>query len=167
MTKSYSFVFDLDGVLADWTHRLMYDGEKFYEEMLNDPAIPAGAVLFNMLVTQAQIIGHAIQHGKEVGVELQSAEVPFVDIWTCRPERTRLITQEWLGHAGLLMPRRILMRDDLDVRPHHRIKMEWYRNFYESKGEQVFLIFEDNADTIKAFRDEGITVYQTQESPLN
>lgn len=161
MTKSYSFIFDLDGVIADWRHRLMLQGEAFYDAMLQDPLIPAGAVLYNMLVTQAQIIGHAVQIGK-----VQGAEVPFVDIMTCRPERMRMATMQWFAQSELLAPRRLLMREDLDVRDHHIIKMQMYREYYEGK-EEVIIMFEDNKDTIKAFRNEGITVYQVCESPFN
>jgi len=160
-TKSYSFIFDLDGVLSDWRHRLMLQGEHFHDAMISDPGIPAGVVLFNMLVTQAQIIGHAIQMGK-----VEGAEVPFVDIMTCRPERMRITTMQWMANTGLLSPRRLLMREDLDVRAHHIIKMEMYREYYRDK-EEVLILFEDNADTIKAFRNEGITVYQVCESPFN
>ena len=165
--KSYVFLIDLDGVLADWSHRLPLiqqepeDREAFYAAMANDPVIPAGCVLFNMLVTQAQIIGHAISAGNVTG-----AEVPFVDIITCRPERTRDTTMVWFEANGLLAPRRMHMREDLDTRPHSVIKMEMYEKYYKGK-EEVLVLFEDNADTIKAFRDIGITVYQVCESGLN
>jgi hypothetical protein len=129
--------------------------------MPNDPVIPAGCVLYNFLVTQAQVIGHAISLGK-----VEGAEVPFVDVMTCRPERTREITQQWFVNNGLLAPRRMHMREDLDTRPHHIIKLDMYRKHYDGK-EEVMVLFEDNVDTIKAFRDIGITVYQVCESGLN
>jgi hypothetical protein len=163
----YALLFDLDMVLADWSHRLPLiqqeppDREAFYAAMPADPPIPAGVVLYNMLITQAQIIGHAIQAGN-----VQGAEVPFVDVLTCRPERTREVTMQWFVDNGLLAPRAMHMREDLDVRPHHLIKLDMYRKHYDGK-EEVLVLFEDNADTIKAFRDIGITVYQVCESGLN
>ncbi len=165
--KSYVFLVDLDGVMADWSHRLPLihqeqpDWEAFYAAMPADPVIPAGCVLFNFLVTQSQIIGHAIAAGNVHG-----AEVPFVDVVTCRPERTRQVTMEWFTANGLLAPRHMHMREDMDTRPHHIIKLDMYRQHYDGK-EEVLVLFEDNTDTIKAFRDIGITVYQVCESGLN
>jgi hypothetical protein len=162
MTRSYVFLWDIDGVLADWNHRLMCcDRDEFYARMKDDPPIPAGVVIYNMLVTQAQIIGHAVQHGK-----LENAEIPYVDVMTCRPRSTAQITYEWFQANGLLMPRAIHMREDDDHRPHKEIKMDMYERYYKDK-EEVLVLFEDNIETIKAFRDIGITVYQVCESPLH
>lgn len=184
--KSYVFLFDLDMVLADWTHRLplihitkidgdtpmdispandpkpIADWDGFYAAMPRDPVIPAGCVLYNFLVTQAQIVGHAVE---AAGKELQGAEVPYVDVITCRPERTRQVTMEWFVANGLLAPRRMHMREDLDVRPHHEIKMEMYQKYYAGK-EEVLCLWDDNEDTIRAFRSIGVTVYDPGRPPL-
>ena len=165
--KSYVFLWDIDMVLADWSHRLPHiqkepqDWPAFYEAMPNDPVIPAGAVLLNLLITQCQILGHAVVGGNVLG-----AEIPFIDVITCRPERMRQTTMEWFVKNELLAPRTMHMRADLDTRPHHVIKMEMYEKFYKGK-EEILVVFEDSPETIKAFRNEGITVYQVCESQLN
>lgn len=167
-TVGYALIFDLDGVLADWSHRRYHYGTDWSDnspDMLasrevgnllipNDEPIGAGVVLFNMLITQAHIIGRAI-----VGSGLDDAQVPFVDILTCRPNRLREVTVKWMNDKGLLAPRALHMRADDDHRPHEVIKMEMYEKFYKGK-EDVMVLFEDNERTIKAFREAGITVYQ-------
>lgn len=167
---AYVFLFDIDMVLADWRPgRKFVDCDKpdwpaYYQTLPDFPVIPAGAVLFNFLVTQSQIIGHAIQAGK--GDLPEGAEIPYVDVITCRPERTREATMNWFVANALLAPRQMHMREDMDGRPHHLIKLDMYRKHYEGK-EEALILFEDNADTIRAFRDIGVTVYQTCASGLN
>ena len=159
MMRSYVILFDVDSVLSDWNHRRHhYDDPATHElgnELLpNDDPIPAGVVLYNMLLTQAQIISHAIVHAN-----MKDAEIPYVDVITCRPERMRQATMEWFVKNGLLAPRSLHMRDDLDTRPHAEIKWEMYETYYKGK-EECLVLFEDNPETTQYFRERGVTVYQ-------
>lgn len=159
MIRPYAFLFDIDGVLADCSKSIHHYNagniQEFHKEMAMFPIIHAGVVLYNFLVTQAQIIGHAITHGN-----IEGAEVPFVDLITARPERMRQTTMEWFESNGLLAPRNLHMRADDDFRDPSTIKLEIYHKHYFAK-EEVLMLFEDNAETIRAFRDLGITCYQT------
>jgi hypothetical protein len=159
MNKGYVILFDIDGVLAE--RQEFPDLDAFYAALPTMQGIPAGVVLFNLLTTQAQIVGHAIIHGKIMG-----AEIPFVDLITCRKESSREATMKWCDEIGMIVPRKMLMRADDDHRPHKEIKMDMYERYYKDK-EEVLVLFEDNIETIKAFRDIGITVYQVCESPLH
>jgi len=141
MKKSYAIIFEIDGVLMD------SKGE----------AIPSGVVLFNMLVTQAQIIGHALREDDG------DHEIPYVDIVTNRPERDRSKMIEWCNGIGMLEPRAIHMREDLDMRPPHIIKQESSQNIYAGKGEEVLMRFESDPDTVEAFTSLGVSCYQSNE----
>lgn len=159
--KSYAILFDLDGVIADWRRRLQHrdngDWETFYKEMPYDELLPAGAVVYNLMATQCRILGHAIH---EKGLD---ADVPMVDIVTCRPEKMRSVTVAWLVSNGLVMPRNLHMRPDDDERPHHEIKADMYRQFYQKRGESVLVLFEDNTETIEAFEKLGVPCVHTRE----
>ena len=174
---NYVILFDLDGVIADWSHRLPYiqlnkldadtpidlspandpkpyaDWDAFYAAMPDDPIIEAGATLYNLLATQCLVLGHAI---REKQIE---ADTPFIDLISCRPEKMRQVTLDWLNKNELIMPRNLHLRADNDDRPHWRIKLDMYEQFYEGR-ETVLVVFEDNAETIAAFRGMGITCYQ-------
>lgn len=140
--KSYVIIFEIDGVIAN------EDGE----------AIQAGAVLYNMLVTQAHIVGHSLQHMEQTGADTEGGEIPFVDIVTKRPERLREETVQWFVDNGLLAPRAMHMRKDLDTREDWRIKSEQIREIYSGKDE-VFAMFEGNSTTARNFLACGVSCY--------
>ena len=163
--SAYAIIFDLDGCLADWSHRLHYieikgpvmdpkpnaDWDAFYDAMPDDPVLP-GAVLYNLLVNQSRFLQRQVALGKG------SFDVPVVDILTCRPEKMRAVTESWFERNGLLKPRAMHMRADDDDRPHAEIKLEMYRQHYLGK-EEVIAVFDDNPDIIAAFRSAGVMAY--------
>ena len=167
MTQSYCILWDLDGCIADWSHRLHYinNGETFpqqkrenidafYAAMPDDPVMP-GAAIWNLLANQAAMIQ------KAVIAKALNVDYPVCDILTCRPEKMRAVTLDWFERNGLMLPRALHMRADDDNRPHHEIKLEMYRQHYAGK-EEVLAFYDDNADTIAAFKALGITCYHVQ-----
>lgn len=150
-------LFDLDGVIADWSHRLPLGigTDEFYAAMPNDAPIEAGSTIFNYLVMHCAMVNNEIMV-KNIGMDMM-----FVDILSCRPEKMRQTTVDWLSANDLFMPRNLHLRADNDDRPHWRIKLDMYEQFYKGK-ESVLVLFEDNAETIEVFRREGITCYQAQ-----
>lgn len=163
MSKPYVLLFDIDGVLADWSHRLHFikrqnwqdiflpDWDAFYAAMPDDPVLP-GAIIYNLLVGQSRFLHRQVSLGKA------ACEYPVVDCVTCRPEKMRCVTVDWFERNGLLQPRVIHMRRDDDMRPHHEIKVEIWKKHYE-RVETVLAIFDDNAETIAAFKELGVTAY--------
>lgn len=175
---SYVLLFDIDGCIADWSHRLHHieitkiegnqpidirpimdpkpyaDWDAFYAAMPDDPVLP-GATIWNLLANQAAMIQ------KAVIAKALNIEYPVCDILTCRPEKMRAVTVDWLERNGLMLPRALHMRADDDNRPHHEIKLEMYRQHYAGK-EEVLAFYDDNADTIAAFKALGITCYHVQ-----
>ncbi|CAK0755435.1 conserved hypothetical protein [Gammaproteobacteria bacterium] len=153
---SYVIVWDLDGCIADWAHRVPLleakDYDAFYAAMSKDEPIAAGAVIYNLLATQSMVLGHAIQEAK------LEADIPFVDIITCRPEHVRHKTEKWMEDNGIIAPRSMHMRANNDNRPHVEIKMEIYRKRYR-EGE-VLAVFDDSPEIVEAWRKAGVACYQ-------
>ena len=154
----YAILWDLDQCIADWSHRLPLreagNWTDFYAEIPNDPTLP-GAVLWNLLANQARMLEQAVIQ------KALNIDYPVLDVLTCRPERMREATVKWFEDNGLLQPRVMHMRRDDDIRPPQEIKVEMWRKHYEGV-EEVLALFEDNADTIEAFREIGITCYHVR-----
>lgn len=155
--NSYVILWDIDGCIADWSHRLpliqppigmVADWHSFYEAMPHDRTLP-GAVIWNLLANQAAMIQ------KAVAEKALDMDYPVLDVLTCRPNKMRAVTVDWFERNGLMLPRAMHMRADDDNRPHHVIKTEIYREHYEGK-EDVLCVVDDNAETIAAFRALGI-----------
>ena len=159
---SYVFIWDIDGTLANAEHRIHHlantpiDWDAFLEGAYKDELIPAGATLYNLLVTQCRQLGHLIQNN-----ELE-ADIPYVDVMTGRPERFREPTMKWFEASGLLLPRDVHMRPDDDHRPDSVLKIEMYERIYKDQ-ETVLAVFEDRDRCVKAWRQAGVTCYQVAE----
>lgn len=126
------YIFDIDGVLADIEHRLIYrkrnDFDNFYDEdiMAKDKLISAGKELLDLM--------------NKDGIVVYS---------TGRPERTRKTTIEWLVKYGFPV-RAILMREDNDFRPSPEVKLDhvWeimkeFRETLETSNGTVYFIDDD------------------------
>ncbi len=105
---------DIDGVLADCTHRLHYLKEKNYarfyndQNVIRDEIIPSGYEL----VRAFQRIG---------------AEIHFV---SSRNELCRGATMEWLYHKASIRKGIVAMRNKSDFRPSPIVKVELVREVY-------------------------------------
>ena len=62
---------------------------------------PAAATIYNMVATQARVLGHAIREAK-----LEDA-TPFVDIFTDKPESDRIKIMDWLRTNDIDAPRKL------------------------------------------------------------
>lgn len=108
--EKYTYIFDIDGVIADIEHRLKYarnkDYEKFYsdEEMIEDKEIRIGLELLRNLKRARR----------------DNTEIVFA---TGRPEKTRRITKIWLQNNSLPTDN-LYMRKDGDYRPSDVVKVE-------------------------------------------
>ena len=117
------YVFDIDGTVADCTHRLSLidkrihpkakdrDYNRFFEELSNDAPIDYMVDLCRTLIS----------------ADLESGHFGSVVFLTGRPERTRDATVDWLNEHNLTCtisddPDRdavdnLIMRDDGDILP--------------------------------------------------
>lgn len=132
-------IFDLDGTLADCTHRvpLLPDWDAFYAACFEDSPIESIATLYR---------------------ELSELFLYDVHIWTGRRQSEEDKTWMWLDEHRLPIPdgSNFLMRPDGDHRPDTELKSLWL-------DEADFipdLVFEDRASVVKMYRDRGIQVCQ-------
>lgn len=112
---------DIDGVLADCTHRLHYalkekDYDKYYDdnEVIQDGLIYSGYELI-------ELFRHA------------GAEVHFV---SSRNERCRASTMKWLCEKASMKKGIVAMRDENDFRPSPIVKVELIKELYDALAKR-------------------------------
>ena len=140
-------IFDLDGTLADCTHRLPLiqgkdrDYVKFHSACLKDKPIESMLDLLELLQTEYEIV-----------------------YCTTRPYSSEKLTREWLNNYIISYKHsdKILMRDSDDHRKDHIIKPE---NLKKAglPPDKVLFIVEDRSSVVKALRERGYKVLQVAE----
>lgn len=142
------YLFDIDGTLADLTHRLHHiqpplraDGQygpknwdAFFDACGDDKPIP-----------------HMIGICRDL---MASAPVVFV---SGRSDRTRRVTQNWLASNCLFGD--LYMRRDGDHRPDHIVKAELLDKII-ADGKTPIMAFDDRDQVVKMWRSKGIPCAQ-------
>ena len=137
-------VFDIDGTIADCTHRLHHvkkdnpDWKSFFEECVNDAPIES---MCDMSIVLSQ----------------------YYDIVFCtgRSEECREQTEEWL--LKYVNSNALLMRKEGDYRPDHVVKkelLEEYLKLENLEKSSVITIYEDRQTVVDMWRDNGYHVCQ-------
>lgn len=140
--RPYVFV-DMDGTLADLTHRLHYiqqrpkDHDSFYREISGDTVFPVIRRWVN---------------------ELYESGEYYIMIVTARRASCYVETATWLWennihYHGLVMP-----RADDDHRPDPVIKRDILEQF-KSLGREVAFVIDDRPSVIRMWRDNRVKVY--------
>lgn len=155
-----TYIFDIDGTLADCSHRLHYilppdaselqsiedldkfqpDWESFYKDCVNDkPIQPVLVLLLNLLQSGAKII--------------------FV---TGRPCKYMNETIQWLKKYTESDVRGLYMRQNGDHRPDFVIKKEIYEKHIKPHlgMNAIAGVFEDRKQCVDMWRSLGLTCYQ-------
>ena len=126
-------VFDIDGVLADVSHRLhfldVHRWEKFFAAAHADPLLDEGA--------------------ERLEEALDLYDVVYL---TGRPERNRRLTERWLASFGLPTGP-LFMRSDDDLRPARYVKREVVRRL--SQDREVAMILDDDPAVVRVLADDG------------
>ena len=130
-------IFDLDGVISDASHRQHFikqtnkDWEGFFSSCSQDPLIPAGAKLINLI-----------------------SEFKSVIILTARPESVQAKTIDWLKKKEIAW-NALIMRADQDPELSSEMK---YLALKEIRGAGLkpILVFDDDPRNIGMFDREGI-----------
>ncbi|MBX9688519.1 MAG: hypothetical protein K2X27_17555 [Candidatus Obscuribacterales bacterium] len=138
-------IFDMDGTLADCSHRLHWikdakkkNWQKFFEGTAQDqPRLP--------LLKLAQQL---------------SAENVIL-IASGRPEHLRLITENWLRKHGLSVGR-IYLRADADRRSDGLVKAEMLVQMHKD-GFEPWLVVDDRDSAVAAWRELGLICLQCDE----
>lgn len=129
-------VVDIDGVVADVSHRLHLLNQhprrwdEFFAAAAHDPLLPEG---------------HALVTALPEGTGL---------CWlTGRPERNRRLTEQWLTRHG--MPSGpLLMRPDRDRRPARQAKRDFLRTLRRTHA--IALVVDDDPTVIEMLVEEGL-----------
>ncbi len=138
-------VFDIDGVLADVSHRLHHvrerpkDWHAFFAAAGDDPLLEAGCERARRAAAE-----HALAY------------------LSGRPERLREVTEDWLARHEL-PPGLLLLRPDRDRRPARLLKLQLLRRL--SRGADVVLVVDDDPEVCAALRASGYRVEQADWQP--
>lgn len=132
----FFYVFDLDGTLADCSHRLHHlerkDWRAFFAACPDDTLIEHVRTVFWALAANGN----------------------RVEIWSGRSDEVRAETEEWLERHDIF-PTALLMRTARDHRPDDEVKRDFLRG-----GGAPDIIFDDRDRVVAMWRDEGIPCFQ-------
>ena len=150
-----AYIFDIDGTLADCSHRIKYilpktetfqsiddldkfqpDWERFYEECVDDKPIEGVIEILKLL--------------SHTGIKIV--------LVTGRPKKYLAQTLDWLIKQNIKFDG-IYMREDGDHRQDYIVKHELYMN-YISKSYAIQGVFEDRKQCVDMWRGLGLTCYQ-------
>ena len=140
------YIVDLDGTLADATHREQYvqgekkDWEMFYAKCGGDLPIMH---MLNLIQAIAQAGGQIM-------------------IWTGRPANHWKVTSKWLQQY-CQFEYAVSMRTPGDHRPDYKIKKEWLERLPDSQRNRIAMAFEDRDQMVKMYREAGIPCLQVRD----
>lgn len=146
-------IFDIDGTLADASHRLKFLEEtpKNWDAFFNPDNMSRDRFLYHT----RDLLLLILRNG---------GRVAFL---TGRPERTRRTSTLWLhDYLQMNMMDQFIhplgMRANDDRRPSHEVKLDLLNNL-RSLGLGFDVAFEDRAADAEMYRKEGLLVYQVAE----
>ncbi len=136
-------VFDIDGVLADATHRQHHvarrpkDWDAFFSSVGDDPVMETGRQQLRDLAATHDVV-----------------------LLSGRPERCRADTVDWLDRHGIAAIRLVLRADD-DHRPAAALKADLVRGI--GGPEDIAVIVDDDELVVERLRGLGYRVVLFQE----
>lgn len=141
------YIFDIDGTLADATHRLHHilgkekkDWDAWDAETDGDtPIVPIVGILQALY-----------DHGHKIM------------LLTGRNERVRELTEQWLEDHNIHY-HWLVMRPHGDRRDDTIVKLEQLEQFMRNRDDRIQTIFEDRRRLVVAFREAGYHVCQVAE----
>jgi phosphoglycolate phosphatase-like HAD superfamily hydrolase len=145
------FIVDIDGTLADCSHRLHFISNEpknwnaFFNACKDDEPI-------RNVVEVVRAVGLFRHYGES---SIESADIVYL---TGRPERVRYETQSWLARY-FLPSGTLVMRMDGDHRPDTIAKRELLEGLI-ARGNVVLGVFEDRPSVCRVWREMGLTVFQ-------
>lgn len=154
-------VFDIDGVLADCSHRLHYiqgedkDYDKFYsdDEILKDKVLKNGKTLFHAIERSISEDCRNEHYYNERG---EFSKIRIVSI-TGRNEKCRSATEKWLWDNIINTAISIYMRPTNDYRPAHEVKKDLIEKHIDF--ENILFAFDDD-QVNEMYKKHGITCYK-------
>lgn len=136
---------DLDGTLADITHRLHYvNGEKkdwkgFFEHMMLD-------------TPRIEVVDMLLKYEEE------GYEIIFV---SARPDNYRAFTRDWIVNTafkGYEISKTLIMRQAGDKRPDTEVKYGVLQKYFKKPGYKIHCVIDDRPSVIRMWRENGVEV---------
>lgn len=154
----HCYLFDLDGTLADLTHRLHHISGEFDAQGMTKPknwdAFFAGCV-----------DDKPIPHMWELLNDLYTVGVIIVYV-SGRSDQVRAETEEWLDQHNFPLPgvgkNKLYMRTAGDHRPDHQVKGELLDRIL-ADGYTPIMAFDDRQQVVDMWRKRGIPCAQVAE----
>ena len=155
-------VFDIDGVLADCSHRLHYiqgenkDYDKFYskEELWKDKVLKSGQTLVHALDRSIDKDAKNKFFNEEIG-EFSRIRIAFI---TGRNESCKLATTKWLWDNISEYTLHLHMRPKNDYRPAHEVKKDLIEKHIGF--ENILFAFDDDDQVNEMYKKRGIVCYK-------
>lgn len=138
------YIFDLDGTLADITHRrgLLPDWPAFYKACSADKPYHEVIRLMHIL-----------------------SDENTIKIWSGRSDIVREQTLDWLEQytefERLELEIMLRMRRDGDFTPDEVLKKKWFDELSPREIVMIRGVFDDRDRMVKMWRDLGLTCFQT------
>ena len=147
------YLFDIDGTLADLTHRLHHISGEYDNQGMEKPK---NWDAFFAACSDDKPIKHVVELAKMI----VDADKTIVYV-SGRSDSVRGQTLMWLaGHVGSVGP--LYMRKHGDHRPDNIVKSEILDQIILDGYEPV-MVFEDRDQVVKMWRERGITCLQVAE----
>lgn len=137
-----TYIFDIDGTIADLSHRLPH----IQKEPKDWPS-------FFAAVPDDKPIHHIIKLA--IDLELAGAAIVYV---SGRSDECRKATETWLQQHAL-PDGRVFMRKAGDHRPDHQVKVELLEQL-RAEGHKPVMAFDDRNQVVKMWRELGIPCAQ-------
>lgn len=137
------YIFDLDGTLADISHRrhLVESASKRWREFY---AACAGDVPNEPVVRTA------------LGLTIAGADLW---VWSGRSDEVLHETRAWLDrHVGVHSALR--MREARDHQPDVKLKRSWLRQMTPEDRARLVAVFDDRDGVVQMWREEGVACFQ-------
>ena len=138
------YIFDIDGTIADLTHRRHHVATK----PKNWPAFHAGCVDDKPIDHIRTLLGH-IREGT-------TAPIIYV---SGRNEAQRENTEQWIELHGFPLAFHLYMRADGDFRDDSIVKLELLQRL-RADGFEPIMAFDDRDRVVKMWRDNGVPCAQ-------
>ena len=137
-------IFDLDGTLADISHRLHFiqQEKKDWDSFFN-------ACLLDKPIIQTVDVARALYEAGFV-----------IEIWSGRSDRVRRETEEWLKRNNVRF-HLMRMRSETDRRSDVVLKESWLHSI-TPKVMWPTLVFEDRSRVVEMWRKNGIRCFQVE-----
>lgn len=152
MVRNKAIIFDIDGTLADISHRLHYiqskkkDYKSFYEACVND--LPKNNV---------------IKLYQYLDLLTSYCDWPSPDLFFCtgRPAEYKEQTLSWLNEHVTDFVENLIMRPSNDYRADYIVKEEMLHEI--QKTHDVIFTIDDRQQVVDMWRRNGITCFQVEQ----